>query len=55
LKTLSDDERSSVVDGLCTKVYYNNDSIILRGEEGDGIYFIEHGVCSVCIDKGKFK
>lgn len=53
LKALSEEERSSVVDGLSTKVFYDKEAIISLGEEGDGIYFIEHGICSVQLDKGK--
>ncbi|XP_067942223.1 cAMP-dependent protein kinase type II regulatory subunit-like [Watersipora subatra] len=52
LNALSEEERSSVVDGLCTKEFNDNDVIIRRGDEGDGIFFIEHGVCSVRLDKG---
>lgn len=52
LKALSEEERSSVVDGLCTKVYYDNDVVIKLGDQGDGIYFIKDGVCSVRLDKG---
>lgn len=53
LQSLNEDEISSVVDGLYTKVYYKDEPIIRVGEEGDGIYFILDGVCSVKIDKGK--
>ena len=43
-----------MVDGLYTKVYYKDEAIIKVGEEGDGIYFILDGVCSVKIDKGLY-
>ena len=55
LTALNEEERSSVVDGLCTKIFYDQDVIISLGDEGDGIYFIENGTCSVRIKKGNAK
>uniref|UniRef100_A0A0P4WE47 cAMP-dependent protein kinase type II regulatory subunit n=1 Tax=Scylla olivacea TaxID=85551 RepID=A0A0P4WE47_SCYOL len=51
LKTLEKYERMNLADALVTKVYEDGDRIIMQGDVGDGMFFVEDGTVRVTMTK----
>ncbi|KAK8384199.1 hypothetical protein O3P69_009144 [Scylla paramamosain] len=51
LKTLEKYERMNLADALVTKVYDDGDRIIMQGDVGDGMFFVEDGTVRVTMTK----
>lgn len=46
-------ERLRLVEALVRKSYHAGETIIKQGDEPDGMYFLEEGICSVYVDQMK--
>lgn len=51
LKTLEKYERMNLADALVTKVYDDGERIIMQGDVGDGMFFVEDGTVRVTMTK----